>query len=242
MLYTVGMEGGMSETVKQALAIFSKAPLAGQVKTRLCPPLSLEEAAELYRCFLLDTVERACSLPNVQVCLAFTPSDSEPLFRQLLPFQLHYLPQRGTALGEREANVFVDLLEQGFSRVVILGSDIPTLPLAHLRTAFTLLEDAGNDVVIGPSDDGGYYLLGARALHPMLFKDIAWSTPAVFTETLAQALRVGLQVIQIPAWYDVDTEEDLQKLVNEFAFSHQEKHAPRTKELLGRLGLIPRPA
>jgi len=225
----------MSETVKRAVAIFSKAPLAGQVKTRLCPPLSLEEAAELSRCFLLDTVERACSLPNVQVCLAFTPSDSEPLFRQLLPFQLHYFPQRGTSLGEREANVFTDLLAQGFSQVVIIGSDIPTLPLAHLQAAFALLDDPENDVVMGPSRDGGYYLIGARALHPALFKEIAWSTITVFTETLAQARRAGLHVGQVPSWYDVDDADDLRELTRELDAAKQEPPAPHTQAFLARL-------
>ena len=104
------------ETLKP---IFAKAPIAGQVKTRLCPPLTHEHAAELFRCFLLDTVERMCSLETVQVFLAITPADSEPLFRQLfhqmIPFPVRYLPQRGDSLGEREINMLVDMLGEGFS-------------------------------------------------------------------------------------------------------------------------------
>jgi len=174
----------------------------------------------------------------VRVCLAFTPVDSEPLFREFLPQSLQYLPQRGDSLGEREANVFADLLQGDCSRVVLIGGDIPTLPLSHLREAFALLADLRNDVVLGPSEDGGYYLIGARALHPCLFEDIAWSTPTVLRETLAQARRQGLNVVQIPPWYDVDSEEDLRKLADELARSNKENPAPRTTICLTHLGLI----
>src|SRR5262249_35824828 len=157
-----------------ALAIFAKVPIAGQVKTRLCPPLSETQAAELARCFLTDTVTRVCTLLDTQVYLAFTPANSEPVFRSLLPFPVCYLPQRGDSLGERELNVFIDLLGDGFTDIVIIGSDIPTLPIAHLQEAFTLLANPQNDVVLGPSSDGGYYLLGARTVHQELFENITW--------------------------------------------------------------------
>jgi hypothetical protein len=221
-----------------APAIFAKAPIAGQVKTRLCPPLTFEQAAALYRCFLLDSVSRACTLADVHVCLAFTPAQSAPLFRALLQVPLHYAPQRGGSLGEREANLFTELFQAGYERVVILGSDIPTLPLAYLRDAFALLADPRNDVVIGPSQDGGYYLLGARRLHPALFADIPWSTSTVFTETVEQARRSGLTVAQVPAWYDVDAEEDLQQLVVELTPPEHAARAPRTRALLARLGFL----
>src|SRR5581483_5043371 len=142
--------------MSSVLVIFAKAPTAGQVKTRLCPPLTPAQAAELARCFLIDTVERACTLPSIQVYVAFTPAESENIFRTLLPFPVHYLPQRGNSLGERELNVFLDLQERGASRIVLIGSDIPTLPLAHLLEAFTALEDSQCDAVFGPSSDGGY--------------------------------------------------------------------------------------
>ena len=216
--------------MSSALAIFAKAPIVGQVKTRLCPPLSFEEAKELYQCFLLDTVARALRLPDVQVCLAFTPADSELLFREFLPASLRYVPQRGVSLGEREANVFADLLEMGFSRVVLIGGDIPTLPLSHLQDAFALLADFRNDVVLGPSADGGYYLIGARARHPELFENITWSTSTVLAETLAQARRSGLCVVHVPAWHDVDSAEDLATLVNELQEKEARAAAPRTRE------------
>lgn len=224
--------------MSSVLAIFAKAPLVGQVKTRLCPPLSPEEATELYGCFLLDSVARGCALPDVEVCLAFTPTDGEAFLRELLPFPLRYLPQRGASLGEREANVFTDLLWAGYGRVVIVGGDIPTLPLAHLGDAFSLLADPRNDVVIGPSADGGYYLLGARRLYSTLFENITWSTATVFAETLAQAQRAELRVAQVPAWYDVDAKDDLQKLITELTPRENAARAPRTRAMLQRLGML----
>lgn len=224
-----------------ALAIFAKAPIAGQVKTRLCPPLTHEQAADLFSCFLLDTVERMCSLATVQVFLAITPADSELLFRQLIPFPVRYLPQRGDSLGEREINVLTDMLSKGFSRAVIIGSDIPTLPVTHIQEAFTRLEDAKSDAVFGPSTDGGYYLVGAREVHRPLFENIAWSTSQVLEQTLEQARLHRLTVELVPSWYDVDTVEDLQPLV---ADARQKRDRaddlPRTRELLRQLGLYTR--
>ena len=219
------------------LVIFAKAPLVGQVKTRLSPPLSLIEAAELARCFLVDTVERACHLPTVRVYLAITPAESEPLFRALLPFPIEYIAQHGASLGEREHNIFVDLQQHGATRIVLIGSDIPTLPLSHLQKAFQHLEDAHCDAVFGPSSDGGYYLVGMHALHPQLFENITWSTSSVMAETLAQAQKHGLNVALVPTWYDVDDKDDLARLVAELSQPDGHVHAPRTKAFLTQLGL-----
>ena len=224
--------------MSDVLVIFAKAPLAGQVKTRLCPPLSLAEAAELARCFLVDTVERACRLPGAQVVLAITPAGSEPLFRTLLPFPVEYLAQRGASLGEREHNVFADLLRRGATHVVLVGSDIPTLPLPHLREAFRSLEGTRCDAVFGPSGDGGYYLAGMRALHPELFENITWSTSSVMAETLAQAQRHGLDVALVPPWHDVDDKDDLARLVVELRQPDGDTRAPRTSAFLTQLGLL----
>ncbi len=225
--------------MQNALAVFAKAPIAGQVKTRLCPPLTCEEAAELYRCFLIDTVSRAATLADVHIFLAITPPQSTPLFRALLQVPVHYLPQRGDSLGEREANLFADLLQAGYARIVMIGSDIPTLPLAHVHDAFTLLANPRNDVVIGPSQDGGYYLLGARQFHPTLFENITWSTSTVFAETMAHARHAGLSVAQVPTWYDVDAQAELRQLAVELTPPAHATRAPYTRTLLARLGLLP---
>jgi len=222
-----------------ALVIVAKAPVVGQVKTRLCPPLSAAEATELFRCFLVDTVARACTVPGVQVCLACTPADSEGLFRTLLPFPVRYLRQRGASLGERLANIFTDLLQEGFAQVVIMDSDSPTLPTAYLQEAFTLLGDPKHDAVFGPCDDGGYYLVGARAVHHELFENIPWSTPSVLTETLAQARVYGLCIALLPSWYDVDNGADLHKLAAELGQLDGNTGVPRTQAFLTQLGLCP---
>ena len=227
--------------MSNALAIFAKAPIAGQVKTRLCPPLTYEQAAELFRCFLLDTVERMCSLATVQVFLAISPADSEPLFRQLfrqlIPCPVRYLPQRGDSLGAREINMLTDMLDAGFSQVVIIGSDIPTLPVAYIHEAFARLEDVECHAVFGPSTDGGYYLVGAREVHRPLFENIAWSTPQVLEQTLEQARLHRLAVELIPSWYDVDTVADLQQLVVDVREKRDgPDDVPRTRELLRQLG------
>ena len=223
-----------------ALVIVAKAPVVGQVKTRLCPPLSAAEATELFRCFLVDTVERACTLPDTQVCLAFAPADSEALFRALLPFPLRYLPQRGNGLGERLVNIFADLLQQGFSKIVIMDSDSPTLPTAYLQEAFTSLSDPGTDAVFGPCRDGGYYLVGARAVHRGLFENITWSTALVLAETLAQARLHKLHLTLLPSWYDVDNGADLRELAAELGRLDGNDGVPRTLAFLSQLGLCPK--
>lgn len=224
--------------MSQALAIFAKAPIAGLVKTRLCPPLTVAEAATLYRCFLSDTIARMSTLADVDLVLAVTPAHSAPWFREIWPALVHCIPQRGHSLGEREAHVFRDLLQQGYHRVVLIGSDIPTLPVTHVCDAFALLADSVNDVVLGPSHDGGYYLLGVRQLHPTLFEDIPWSTSTVFADTVAHAQQAGLTVAQVPAWYDVDTVAALQQLVEELTPAAHAVRAPQTRALLTRLGLL----
>lgn len=224
--------------MSNALAIFAKAPVAGQVKTRLCPPLTPERAAELSRCFLLDTLERMCGLEAVEVFVAISPTDSESLFRSLIPFPVRYRPQRGASLGERQFNTLGDMMSAGFSRALIIGSDIPTLPVAYVQEAFRRLEDPACDAVFGPSHDGGYYLVGARQPHRRLFENIVWSTPQVLQQTLAQARKYGYAVALVPPWYDVDRPQDLPRLVRDA----QERaggpdDAPRTRRALARLGV-----
>ena len=197
-----------------------------------------DQAAELARCFLLDTIERVSRLEEVQVWVAFTPADSESRFRAALPASVRYLPQRGTNLGERELNIFVDLFEKKSTRVAIMGSDIPSVPLAYLRSAFDLLKSPDCDAVLGPSRDGGYYCIGAqagRAGLPALFENIEWSTEKVMQQTLRQARLHNLNIRLIPRWYDVDTVEDLRKLAEQLQEMPNEEDTPRTRNFLNRL-------
>lgn len=194
-----------------AVAIMAKAPIGGQVKTRLCPPLSPDEAAELYRCFLLDKIEQVQALERARSVIAYAPEHAGELFEALAP-HLSLLPQRGPDLGDRLIGVLDGLLTSGHRGAMAIDSDTPTLPVSLLQQAVDRLSDSGVDVVVGPTEDGGYYLIGVRAPQPELFVDMPWSTADVLPETLRRAARRKLRLVQLPPWYDVDTPDDLGRL------------------------------
>jgi hypothetical protein len=193
------------------VAIMAKAPRAGEVKTRLCPPLSLTEAADLYRCFLLDKIEQVRSLRRATPAIAYAPDDGRGEFEALAPGFL-LIAQRGADLGVRLAESFAQLLAAGFAGAVAIDSDTPTLPTDYLEQALDLLASPRVDLVLGPSEDGGYYLIGLRRLHRDLFLQIPWSTPEVFPETVRRARAKGLDVACLPPWFDVDTATDVDRL------------------------------
>ena len=197
--------------MRQALLIMAKRPEPGRTKTRLSPPLSAEEASELYESFLLDVLDLARTVPDVEPIVACTPPDSLDYFRQLAP-DLALLPQLGDNLGERLDAVLTASLAQGYERVAAINSDSPNLPAGYIARAFDLLRDEALDVVLGPCDDGGYYLIGLKAPHPRLVRDVQMSTPHVLRDTLAVARREGLTTKLLPVWYDIDAFSDLQRL------------------------------
>ncbi len=196
---------------RAAVFIMAKAPRPGEVKTRLCPPLPPAQAAELYRCFLLDKIEQVRSLKEAIPAVAYTPAEGRSLFEALAP-EFTLVPQRGPDLGARLANGFEDLLANGCDAALAIDSDTPTLPLAFLEQALALMRTPSADVALGPTEDGGYYLIGLRATHRELFEDIPWSTSQVLPETITRAGRLGLRVARLPEWYDVDTPADLERL------------------------------
>jgi hypothetical protein len=198
--------------MRRALLVIAKRPAAGQTKTRLCPPLSGVEAANLYECMLRDTLETARTVPGVELLIAYAPTTEAAYFRQLAPgFEL--VPQIGNDLGERLDNVLTHCLTNGYQQAVIMDSDSPTLPAANLMCAFQALDDA--DVVLGPCDDGGYYLIGLTQPRPRLLREVAMSTAHVLEDTLALARQDALRVGLLPAWYDVDTVSELTRLQTE---------------------------
>jgi rSAM/selenodomain-associated transferase 1 len=192
-----------------ALFIMAKSPTPGQVKTRLCPPLSAADAAELYRCFLLDKIEQVRTVANARPAIAY--AGSRAVFEALAPDFL-LVEQRGPDLGSRLHSSFAALLGEGFAGAVAVDADTPTLPTAFLRDAADLVARPGLDVVIGPAEDGGYYLIGLRAPRAALFTGIAWSTATVLEETLRRARGTGLAATCLPVWFDVDTPGDLERL------------------------------
>jgi len=192
---------------RRALVIVSKAPRPGHAKTRLVPPLTPVEAADLARAFLLDTLAVGLSLGWECVSVVHPAADGA-LLRAVVPSQARLCAQRGKGLGNALSTAFEQHFAEGFQRVVLIDSDSPTLPRRLLHEASEQL--AGHDVSIGPSADGGYYLLGLRAPRPELFEGIVWSTPTVYAETLQRAR--GLRVQALPEWYDVDSAADLARL------------------------------
>jgi rSAM/selenodomain-associated transferase 1 len=193
-----------------ALVIMAKAPAVGRTKTRLCPPLTPARAAQLYEALLRDTIHLAAGVEGVQLAIALTPPEATDLFERWSPPGTLLFPVSGADIGACLDRVLGSLLDAGHTGVMALNSDGPTLPAAHLRQALDQLDQA--DVVLGPGEDGGYYLVGQRAHHPRLFYDIDWSTARVLPQTLARAESLGLSVALLPPWYDVDTAPDLDRL------------------------------
>jgi rSAM/selenodomain-associated transferase 1 len=239
-----------------ALAVMTKAPQAGRVKTRLVPPLTPQEAAELNKCFLRDTaaaISVCCSgglrPPNVagaretlgahraplQCCAVavYTPAGAESAYNDILPTNFSLLPQRGDKFGERLYFAVEDLFKCGFASVCLIDSDSPTVPAENFADAVELLSTTEDLVVLGPSDDGGYYLIGVKRQHRQLFEQIDWSTERVLNQTIQRATEIGLEHKLLPSGYDVDDDTSLRRLSNELlADTTPADVAPHTREFL----------
>lgn len=222
-----------------ALAIMAKAPIAGAVKTRLVPPLTQEQAADLYRALLLDQLEHLSGLTVAHLYLVYTPEGAGPLMKQLAPPNFHCFAQRGGDLGERMYAAFIDLWRRGHRNVVLIGSDLPALPLTILETAFELLAVSAGQVVLGPSRDGGYYLVGMNQPTPEIFQDMTWSHDQVLAQTTDKLGKLGLQPALLPEWFDLDSVEDL-KYVQSLSEPAIRNAAKRTLNYLHGLGPLDR--
>jgi rSAM/selenodomain-associated transferase 1 len=200
-----------------ALVIFAKAPIPGQVKTRLCPPLTPDEAATLHGSFVLDQLERTKAaiarfkLP-LDRYLACAPSSAPVFFKIMEERQgIRLVDQVGEDLGARMHQAFETLFSRGYKHVLIVGTDTPTLPFEQYKQAYAFLES--HDLVLGPALDGGYYLIGLSRSIPELFTGIPWSTEHVLTLTQEKARMLGLKMALIAPWRDVDTIDDLRALI-----------------------------
>jgi len=257
-----------------ALAVMTKAPQAGRVKTRLVPPLTPEEAAELNKCFLRDTavaISLACSrrpAGNVSkmqfrhgyashspsrsfnaagsqavtaACgiAVYTPVGAEAAYTEILAADFHLLPQRGDKFGERLYFAVEDLFKCGFESVCLIDSDSPTVPAENFAAAVELLSTSDDGVVLGPSDDGGYYLIGLKKPYLRLFEQIDWSTERVLNQTIRRANEIGLEVKLLPNGYDVDDDASLRRLCTDLLGEQAEDNpAPITRKFLA--GLVAR--
>jgi len=195
---------------RNKLGIFVKCPAPGRVKTRLTPPLTPDQGCELYRACIADLSRRVARASKYAIRVFYDGDDLSSL-DGLLPERATLERQRGDTLGERLITAFSSLLsEKSPGPAVIIGSDSPDLPLLSLKRAFQKLKH--RDVVLGPTVDGGYYLVGLRRPLPALFMDIPWSDEQVFSKTLDVIEREGLKLATLPLWYDVDSEQELRTL------------------------------
>ena len=200
----------MSENpLKKLAVIMAKVPVPGKVKTRLSPPLTPLEAADLYRCFLQDRLLAMGSLSQVDIALAYTPSRAQKPFIDFCPEDFGLFAQHGRTLGEKLCNIFQEKLSEGYAAVSVMGSDSPDLPNRLIQTSFRLMQSQRADLVLGPCPDGGYYLIAATKLYPELFSGIPWSTDKVLATTLIKAAKLGLKTELLPHWNGLDTFQDL---------------------------------
>jgi len=228
-------------TNKCALTVMAKAPRPGKVKTRLSPPLTPEQASDLNACFLRDTVASlhaaALNAPAGWV-ISYTPVGEESAFRGILPDGALLIPQRGDGFGERLLATAEDLFACGFSAVCLIDSDSPTVPTSEFARAAELLLNPGQRAVLGPSEDGGYYLIGLQKPVAKLFDRIAWSTSVVTAQTLQRAAEIDLLVELLREWYDVDDATSLARLQAELFDPHSNLPrgypAPETRAYLAQ--------
>lgn len=201
------------------------------MKTRLAPALTEQEAAGLYEAFLRDSLEAYATLP-VDLRVYLPESDAPPA--GLLPPGAALCRQRGEGLGQRLLGACVETFRAGYERLVVIGTDHPTLPLAFVQLALDELVEPLR-VVLGPTEDGGFYLIGMNDLLPSLFVGMTYSHDAVFEQTLARAAASHARPVVLPAWYDVDRPTDLARLAADLA-ADSTIPAPRTRELMANLG------
>jgi rSAM/selenodomain-associated transferase 1 len=235
------MSQSPTSKTKCALGLMAKAPLAGEVKTRLVPPLTQQEAAALNVCFLRDMAANIASVvasDKAHGLIVYTPIGAEFAFDGILPDGFRLLAQRGESLGDRLCNATEDLLTNGYDSLCLINSDSPTLPQSVYGQAIKSLSRRGDRVVLGAADDGGYYLIGLKKVHSNLFDRIAWSTADVLAHTVERAAEIGLEVEILPRWYDVDDAQTLNRLCEElFANPRQDGayQSPHTRAFLAAL-------
>jgi len=222
-----------------ALAIMTKAPRAGQVKTRLVPLLTPSEAADLNAAFLRDlalSIVKACEMSPAEPVAIYTPLGSESAYENILPPEFLLMPQRGESFAERLIFAAEDLFALGFASVCLINSDSPTVPPQNFAEAAIELAQPGDHIVLGPADDGGYYLIGLKKMRRLLFERIEWSTERVFGQTKERAAEAGVRVHELAGGLDVDDRATLLRLRDELSASETNSDlAPNTREFLAEL-------
>ena len=214
-----------------SLIVFAKVPRPGAVKTRLTPVLTPTEAARLYEAFLRDALQLYARL-TADVRLYLAPPFDSPM--EWIPASVEVYEQQGAGLGGRMKHAFRETLADGIDRASIVGTDHPTLPLSFIRQSFEGLE-LPQSVCIGPSEDGGFYLLGMNDFYPQLFEGMTYSHGSVFSDTLARLEQTDARLTVLPQWYDVDTPGTLERMIQDLEDGAVD--APHTRETLESLQL-----
>jgi rSAM/selenodomain-associated transferase 1 len=226
----------------------AKAPRPGACKTRLTPMLTPEQAAELSGAFLRDVTANLClaaTHADIAPYVAYAPAGTQALFAPhvapgtalVLADGVGDMPTRVTGFGRCLLHAIRGLFGAGHDSVCVLNADSPTLPTAILCRAAEWLARPGDHAVLGAAEDGGYYLLGVKRAHAALFADIDWSTAAVAAQTRERAASIGLELAELPPWYDVDDAASLRRLLDELHSDGPGFAAPATKSCVARLGL-----
>ena len=238
-----------------AIGVMAKAPRSGLSKTRLCPPLQSDQAAALSAAFLRDMtgkIAAAARSTPIRPFIAHAEMGTEHLFEGLLPPGTGFvladgvtgaeqpMPSGVLGFGRCLLQAIQAMLALGFGAVCVLNSDSPTLPSAVLTDAVRALLAPGERVVLGPAEDGGYYLLGMKAVHARLFANIAWSTDSVAEATRSRARGLDLEIVELPVWYDVDDDSALRRLIAELVVEGKpgQLEAPATASALRQMGLL----
>lgn len=239
----------VNPAVSCAIAVMAKQSIPGKAKSRLMPVLGPDGAAEVNTAFLRDIAANLAVAGEhviIDPLMSYAPAGSEPFFRSLFPSGVGLMETVGPNFGVCLLKSISGLLERGYHSGCLLNSDSPTLPSAYLIAAAAALAADGDRMVIGPAIDGGYYLIGMKRLHARLFEDIEWSTESVFDQTMDRAREIGLPVVVLPNWYDVDDTETMQMLVGELfddkpfrVVSPKPPECRHTRATLGRLLEVP---
>ena len=224
--------------MRNCVIVFAKNPIPNHVKTRLIPRLSAEQAAALYRAFLTDWCETLSELSTIDLIVAYTPEGSQADLQAIIGDTVTYIPQIGDGLGERLTSATHWASDEEYEKIIITGSDSPTLPLTYISQAVDALDTC--DIVIGPSVDGGYYLIGfstqnIAAVVPTIYEGIAWSTKNVFQQTVERIHKINAKLDLLPVWYDVDTPENLDFLqahLSALRLAEDSVQAVRTEKIL----------
>ena len=209
---------------------FCKYPVEGKVKTRIAKTIGNEFATKLYRIFAEHTFQELLKADPVFSYLFFPYNDNQEKIRKWAGTEFFFELQEGNDLGEKMYNAFKKIIDRGSAKTIIIGTDIPDISSDIIRKALLALDNS--DIVIGPSNDGGYYLLGMKKLHKNLFTGIEWSQDSVLTETLEKVNALNLSYSLLPELIDIDTEDDLKKWLSNYSIQNNNSLKATVRSLL----------